>query len=68
MITTSTYLQRIQKFLIKSSTFTCSLLGTTSHHFVTFAYDRDNIMNNSPYAVVYFMRKINYGQANCSVF
>ncbi|WMV33485.1 hypothetical protein MTR67_026870 [Solanum verrucosum] len=46
---------------------TTTAAGTPSHHFVTFAYDRDNIMNNSPYALVYFMRKVSYGQANCSV-
>ncbi|KAG5568767.1 hypothetical protein H5410_064221 [Solanum commersonii] len=41
-------------------------IRTPSNRFVTFAYDRDNIMNDSPYALLYFTRKLTYGQANCS--
>ncbi|KAG5592828.1 hypothetical protein H5410_043342 [Solanum commersonii] len=45
---------------------TTTAAGTPSNRFVTFAYDRDNIMNDSPYALLYFTRKLTYGQANCS--
>ncbi|XP_015160934.1 uncharacterized protein [Solanum tuberosum] len=41
--------------------------GTLSPHFVTFAYNRDTTMNDSPYALVFCMRNISYGEANCSI-